>query len=93
MPIGIHIKMDSDFTNHTINYNTGDSFYLFSDGYVDQFGGEKGRKLKSKNFQELILNINSKSMVEQKQVLGNFLTKWRGDLEQLDDIIVIGLRL
>lgn len=93
MPIGIHLKMDDDFTNHIIKYNSGDIIYLFSDGYVDQFGGEKGRKLKSVKFQELLLTIKSKPMAEQKQILDNFLTKWRGDLEQLDDIIIIGLKL
>ncbi|NPA44986.1 MAG: tetratricopeptide repeat protein [Chlorobi bacterium] len=93
MPIGIHLKMNVNFTNHVIPYNSGDVIYLFSDGYVDQFGGEKGRKLKSKKFQELLLNIKDKPMAEQKEILDKFLLKWRGDLEQLDDIIVIGLRL
>jgi len=93
MPIGIHLKMDDDFTNHVINYNSGDVIYLFSDGYVDQFGGERGRKLKSVKFQELLLNIKTKPMAEQKEILNKFLNKWRGDLEQLDDIIVIGLKL
>ncbi len=93
MPIGIHLKMDNDFTNHVINYDSGDVVYLFSDGYVDQFGGERGRKLKSVKFQELLLNIKSKPMKEQKEILGKFLNKWRGELEQLDDIIVIGLKL
>jgi len=93
MPIGIHLKMDDDFTNHVIKYNSGDIIYLFSDGYVDQFGGEKGRKLKSGKFQELLLTIKGKAMSEQKQFLDSFLLKWRGELEQLDDIIIIGLKL
>ena len=93
MPIGIHLKMDKDFTNNVINYDSGDVIYLFSDGYVDQFGGENGRKLKSVKFKELLLQINSKSMAEQKEILDKFLVKWRGNLEQLDDIIVIGLKL
>jgi len=93
MPIGIHLKMEDDFTNHIINYNTGDIIYLFSDGYVDQFGGEKGRKLKSLKFQELLLSIKNKPMAEQKQYLNSFLLKWRGDLDQLDDIIIIGMKL
>ncbi|MCD4794052.1 MAG: tetratricopeptide repeat protein [Bacteroidales bacterium] len=93
MPIGIHLKMDKNFTNHIIKYNKGDSIYLFSDGYMDQFGGERGRKLKSKKFQELLLKIQSKSMTEQKDILDKFLTKWKGDLEQLDDIIIIGMKL
>ncbi len=79
MPIGIHLKMDKNFTNHIIKYNKGDSIYLFSDGYMDQFGGERGRKLKSKKFQELLLKIQSKSMTEQNDILDSFLSKWTGD--------------
>jgi len=93
MPIGIHLKMDDDFTNHIIKYNKGDSIYMFSDGYMDQFGGENGRKLKSRKFQELLITIQDKTMGEQKEILDKFLNKWKGDLEQLDDIIIIGLKL
>ncbi|MCF6366282.1 MAG: tetratricopeptide repeat protein [Bacteroidales bacterium] len=93
MPIGIHLKMDDDFTNHVIKYNKGDSVYMFSDGYMDQFGGENGRKLKSRKFQELLLTIQDKTMAEQKDILDKFLNKWKGDLEQLDDIIIIGMKL
>lgn len=93
MPIGIHLKMDKEFTNHVIRYKKGDVIFMFSDGYMDQFGGEKGRKLKSKRFQELLLTVHEKPMAEQKNILDNFLSKWKGDLEQLDDILVIGLKL
>ncbi len=93
MPIGIHLKMDKEFTNHVIKYNKGDVVFMFSDGYMDQFGGENGRKLKSKRFQELLLTIHEKPMKEQKKILDDFLTKWKGELEQLDDILVIGLKL
>ncbi len=93
MPIGIYLKMDNDFTNHVIKYNKGDSIYMFSDGYMDQFGGEDGRKLKSRKFQELLLTIQDKTMTEQYDILDQFLNKWKGDLEQLDDIIIIGMKL
>ncbi len=93
MPIGIYIKMDKKFTNNTIKYNKGDSIYLFSDGYIDQFGGKDERKLKSGKFQELLLKIQEKNMAEQKDILGEFLNQWKGDLDQLDDIIIIGMKL
>lgn len=93
MPIGIHLKMDKEFTNHVIHYKKGDIVFMFSDGYMDQFGGEKGRKLKSKRFQELLLTVHKKPMKEQKKILDDFLSKWKGELEQLDDILVIGLKL
>ncbi len=93
MPIGIHLKMDKEFTNHIINYKRGDIIYMFSDGYMDQFGGENGRKLKSKRFQELLLTVHEKPMIQQKTVLEDFLDKWKGDREQLDDIIIIGIKL
>jgi len=93
MPIGIHLKMDKEFTNHVIHYKKGDVVFMFSDGYMDQFGGENGRKLKSKRFQELLLTVHEKPMAEQRNILDNFLAKWKGELEQLDDILIIGLKL
>ncbi len=93
MPIGIHIKMDKEFTNHIIQYNKGDVIYMFSDGYMDQFGGDNGRKLKSKRFQELLLAVHEKPMAEQKEMLDQFLAKWKGEREQLDDILIIGIKL
>ncbi len=93
MPIGIHLKMDKNFTNNTISYNKGDIIYMFSDGFSDQFGGEKGRKLKTVRFQELLLAVCDKPMSQQKALLENFLEEWKGNIEQLDDILVIGLRL
>ena len=93
MPIGIHLKMDKEFTNHVIHYKKDDVVFMFSDGYMDQFGGEKGRKLKSKRFQELLLTVHEKPMAEQRKILDSFLAKWKGELEQLDDILIIGLKL
>jgi serine phosphatase RsbU (regulator of sigma subunit) len=93
MPIGIHLKMDTDFKNNIIPYKKGDTVYMFSDGYSDQFGGTDGRKLKSKKFQEILIKIQDKNMTEQKEFLDTFLNEWKGDLDQLDDIIIVGIKL
>ena len=71
----------------------GDRIYLTSDGYADQFGGEKGKKFKTKNFKELILQTTNLGLPEQKDVLTESFNTWRGDFEQLDDICVIGIEL
>jgi serine phosphatase RsbU (regulator of sigma subunit) len=70
----------------------GDSIYLFSDGYADQFGGRRGKKFKITPMKELILAIQEKEMVEQRSILNSTIEAWRGDYEQVDDILVIGRR-
>ena len=72
---------------------SGDTIYLFSDGYVDQFGSEKNKKLMSKRFLKLIKEINHLPMIEQQVIISDFLTEWMGAHEQTDDIMVIGMRL
>jgi len=91
-PVGKHDRRRT-FDNHLINLEVGDSIYIFTDGYVDQFGGEKGKKFKSKAFKELLLSIQSKSMAEQKNVIEQNFESWRGELEQVDDVCVIGVRV
>ncbi len=81
------------FTNHRITLNKGDSIYIFSDGFADQFGGPKGKKFKYKPFRELILANHDKPMEEQKQLLDECIENWRGELEQVDDICIIGVRV
>lgn len=93
MPIGIYIKEKESFTQHTFPIQKGDTFYIFSDGYVDQFGGENKRKFMAKPFKYLLSTIQDKSMLEQKEILEKNLDEWKGDLEQVDDIIVIGVRI
>ncbi len=93
MPIGIYIKELTPFTNNEIQVQPGDIIYIFSDGYVDQFGGEKGKKFKSKSFKELLFSIHNKTMEEQKIFLDKTIEDWRGNLEQVDDILVIGIRI
>ena len=81
------------FTNHRINLETGDSIYLFTDGYADQFGGEKGKKFKYKPFKELLISISNNSMLDQKKTLEINFIEWKGDLEQIDDVCVVGVKI
>jgi serine phosphatase RsbU (regulator of sigma subunit) len=93
MPIGIYHTSAEPFTNKTIDIKKGDYLYLFSDGYADQFGGSKRRKFMYGPFQQLILRNHNKSMDLQKEILNNTFEKWKGENEQIDDVLVIGLHL
>jgi serine phosphatase RsbU (regulator of sigma subunit) len=92
MPIGISSKMNEDFIFYDWKLEKGISYYLFSDGYIDQFGGEHGRKFMKKNFKRLILDIQDLPMSRQKEVLEKNLTDWMGQSPQIDDILVMGIR-
>ncbi len=81
------------FTNHEIDLQKGDILYTFSDGYPDQFGGHDGRKFMVKKFRELLLKIHANPIEEQEEILNNILEEWRGKEEQVDDIIVIGVKI
>jgi serine phosphatase RsbU (regulator of sigma subunit) len=81
------------YTLHEIDIESGDSIYTFTDGYPDQFGGPKGKKLKYKPFKELLLSMSSKSMDEQHTVLSEAFDSWKGEMEQIDDVCVIGVRI
>tara|TARA_Y100000589_G_scaffold155323_1_gene147872 strand:+ start:102 stop:608 length:507 start_codon:yes stop_codon:yes gene_type:complete len=91
-PIG-KVENPQPFTTHTIELQKGDSIYLFTDGFADQFGGPKGKKFKYKPFKELLLSIQDKSMDEQKQIIEQTFINWKGDLEQVDDVCVIGVKV
>ena len=91
-PIG-NFELATPFTNHTIQLNKGDVFYIFSDGFVDQFGGPKGKKFKAKAFRKLLLSIQEQSMSEQKTIIDETFETWNGNLEQIDDVCVIGIRI
>ncbi|MEW5846519.1 MAG: SpoIIE family protein phosphatase [Bacteroidota bacterium] len=93
MPVGVHINEKDSFTLHEIKFQKNDCIYMFSDGYVDQFGGSNNRKFMSKNFKELLLNIYEKEMPEQEEILEDTIDRWIGPHEQLDDILVMGIRL
>ncbi len=90
--IGGHTDYYQQFEQHTIEFKKGDSFYIFSDGYADQFGSTKNKKLTTKRFKEILLEINQLSPNEQKHHLNTYIHNWRGKLEQIDDILIIGLK-
>ena len=81
------------FASHSIEMEKDDTFYIFSDGYVDQFGGPKGKKFKSKQFKKLLLSIQDKTLNEQGDLIDEAFEKWKGNLEQIDDVCVIGVRI
>jgi serine phosphatase RsbU (regulator of sigma subunit)/Tfp pilus assembly protein PilF len=93
-PIGVNVDgvVDS-YTNHEIAMLPGDMVYLFSDGYADQFGGPAGKKLKYKRLRELLVQISGKSVEEQEITLRGEFNYWKGDLEQVDDVLIIGMRV
>ncbi len=93
MPIGIHRKAKESFINHEIELKKNDLIYIFSDGYIDQFGGENGRKYLSTNFKNLLLENCSKSLNDQRYILEKTFEEWKGDRKQLDDILVIGFKI
>lgn len=93
MPIGVHERDHKLFTNMEFSIHKNDIYYILSDGYVDQFGGQDGKKFMTKRFKELLLEIYTKPMPEQKEILWNTLVEWRGPIEQIDDIIVIGIKI
>lgn len=81
------------FKTHTVELQEGDTLYTFSDGYQDQFGGEMGKKYKSANFKKLLIGLHGKTMEEQKNLINKEFENWKGDLEQIDDVCVIGVRV
>ncbi len=90
-PIGFHI-VEKNFTKKEINLQKNDTIYLFSDGYLSQFGGKDNDKLSSKRFKNLLLDISKNNINKQKYLLKNFFLDWKGDNEQLDDILIIGFK-
>lgn len=91
-PIG-KSETDVSFTTHVLNLAKGTLLYLFTDGFADQFGGPKGKKFKYKQLAELLFSNKHLGMEEQKNNLEKAFTSWKGDLEQIDDVCIIGLKL
>jgi serine phosphatase RsbU (regulator of sigma subunit) len=79
--------------NHSIQLKKGDCFYIFSDGYADQFGGSKNKKFKTSNLQKLLLSMNDYPMEMQKKMICEEFNKWKGNNEQVDDVLLIGIRV
>jgi serine phosphatase RsbU (regulator of sigma subunit) len=91
MPVAIHYKM-APFTLHEINLQKGDAFYIFSDGYADQFGGPKERKFMTAQLKETLLAMSGKPMLQQGERLDGIFEEWRGNNPQVDDVTLIGVR-
>jgi ligand-binding sensor domain-containing protein/serine phosphatase RsbU (regulator of sigma subunit) len=89
---GSQLDAQRHYTCHTLPVNKGDTFYMTSDGYADQFGGERGKKFMVKRFNELLLSIQDKDMEEQGRILEETFNNWRGEYQQVDDILVMGIR-
>lgn len=92
-PIGMYEGELKPFALQEFPIQKGDMIYAFTDGYADQFGGEKGKKFKYKHFQEELLKNHMKPVAEQRAILDDIIEKWKGSLEQVDDILVIGIRI
>ncbi|MCK6649353.1 MAG: SpoIIE family protein phosphatase [Bacteroidia bacterium] len=90
---GDQMEQDRIFTNHKIDVFTADTIYMTTDGYADQFGGDKGKKFMVKRFHQTLLSIQNESMEKQGQILGDTIEKWKGENEQVDDILVIGIKI
>lgn len=92
-PVGIYgDNLDTPYTNHEVEVLPGDTVYIFSDGYADQFGGPNGKKFKYSQFKKLLVDINEEPMVKQRDVLNTAIEQWMGEEEQIDDILIVGIR-
>jgi serine phosphatase RsbU (regulator of sigma subunit) len=92
MPVSYYLRM-VDFTEHHVVLNPGDSIYLFSDGYADQFGGPLNKKFGYTAFRNLISSVSKKPFEKQRDNFWNEFDKWKGDENQTDDVIVMGIKI
>ena len=90
--VGKHVGEEGKFTNHKIMLQDEDMIYLFTDGFPDQFGGEKGSKYKARPFKRYLQRIFNEPVEKQEEMLRKELTSWMGSYEQVDDILVLGIR-
>jgi serine phosphatase RsbU (regulator of sigma subunit) len=93
MPIGVYHGEQKPFTNYSFQLSSPSSIYLFTDGYADQFGGDSGKKFKYLNFKKHLMEIQDMSADDQKCNLNDTIEKWRGPIDQIDDILVIGMKI
>jgi serine phosphatase RsbU (regulator of sigma subunit) len=93
MPVGKHERDTVSFTQQTVPLQSGDMIYSFTDGLPDQFGGPRGKKFMYKQFKELLASISQLPAAEQSKILNNKLNEWKGELEQVDDVLVFGIRV
>lgn len=93
MPVGIYAGEERSFTKQSIQLNSGDMVYAFTDGYADQFGGTDGKKFKYKPLKQLIRDSSGLSTREQRKILEEKFEVWKGRLEQVDDVLILGIRI
>ena len=86
-------SLDNPIRPFEIDVQKGDKIYIFSDGYADQFGGPRGKKFMYRQFKETLLSTINESMEDQKQLLDKKIESWRGDHEQVDDIVIFGVEV
>lgn len=93
MPVGKHLRDKIPFNQIEIPIVKGDLIFMFTDGFADQFGGDKGKKFKYKSLKNVLIQHADRSMKEQCHILGSTLSEWKGELEQVDDICIIGIKI
>lgn len=86
-------KHKKEFVNHDVEIESGDMLYMSSDGFPDQFGGVRRKKMKWKGFKNMLLNLDDKTMEHQQKTIQEFFSQWKGKQEQLDDVCVMGVRI
>ena len=92
MPISIYHGKETPFNNKELFFKNNDIIYLFTDGYVDQLGGPNRKTFRSKKFKQLLLTIHKKPLEEQKSILTKEFLHWSGNIEQIDDVLVLGVK-
>ena len=93
MPVGKHDNDNIPFIGGEYDILKGDQIYTLTDGFQDQFGGPKGKKFMVKSMREFVLKISNQSMTEQHKSISEVFTNWKGEVEQVDDVCVIGVRI
>jgi serine phosphatase RsbU (regulator of sigma subunit) len=93
MPIGIFDLADKKFTTHNIDSASGELIYMFTDGYADQFGGPDRKKYKNSALKSLLLKIHKLPLIKQKTELEKEFNKWKGSNPQIDDVLILGLKI
>ncbi len=93
MPVGKHDRDTISFSQHSFDLKKNDTVYAFTDGMPDQFGGPKGKKYMYKKLKELLISVSSQALPIQFQTISQSFLQWKGDLEQVDDVCIVGIRV
>ena len=91
--IGSQKGKGKTYSSHNLKLMKGDTIYIFSDGFADQFGGPKEKKFMYKRLKNLILEVQSETMINQKKIINTTFLKWKGELEQVDDVCLMGVKI